>query len=113
MDPRRGNAKCHELLDILTIALLASVCGANNCVDFAEFAEDGEALPREFLSLENGLAIPGTFSRMFRLLDPSAFGQRLSDQRCRPRPRRDAPPTGNPPRRLGSSPIATTCEVNN
>ena len=58
MDPRRGNAKCHELLDILTIALLASVCGANNCVDFAEFAEDGEALPREFLSLENGLPFP-------------------------------------------------------
>jgi hypothetical protein len=32
------------LLDILTIALVASVCGAEGCVDFAEFAEDREAL---------------------------------------------------------------------
>lgn len=31
-DPRRGNAQRHELLDILTIALVASVCGAESCV---------------------------------------------------------------------------------
>ena len=54
-DPRRGNAQRHELLDILAIALVAAVCGAENCVDFAEFAEDRETLLREFLSLKNGL----------------------------------------------------------
>jgi hypothetical protein len=54
-DPRRGNAQRHELLDILTIALVASVCGAESCVDFAELAEDREPLLREFLRLENGL----------------------------------------------------------
>ena len=27
-DPRRGNARQKDLLDILTIALVASVCGA-------------------------------------------------------------------------------------
>ena len=32
-DPRRGNAQRHELLDILAIALVASVCGAEGCVD--------------------------------------------------------------------------------
>ena len=37
-DPRRGNARRHELLDMLAIALVASVCGAESCVDFAEFA---------------------------------------------------------------------------
>jgi len=45
-DPRRGNAQRHELLDILAIALVASVCGAESCVDFAEFAEDRETLLR-------------------------------------------------------------------
>ena len=73
-DPRCGNAQRHELLDILTIALVASVCGAESCVDFAEFAEDREPLLREFLRLENGLPSHDTFSRVFRLLDPSAFG---------------------------------------
>lgn len=74
-DPRCGNARRHELLDILTIALVASVCGAESCVDFAEFAEDREPLLREFLSLENGLPSHDTFSRVFRLLDPQAFGR--------------------------------------
>jgi len=74
-DPRRGNAQRHELLDILAIALVASVCGAESCVDFAEFAEDREALLKEFLSLKNGLPSHDTFSRVFRLLDPAAFAR--------------------------------------
>ena len=74
-DPRRGNAQRHDLLDILTIAVVASVCGAESCVDFAEFAEDRELLLREFLRLENGLPSHDTFSRVFRLLDPQAFGR--------------------------------------
>ena len=84
-DPRRGNAQRHDLLDILAIALVASICGAESCVDFAEFAEDREPLLREFLSLENGLPSHDTFSRVFRLLDPQAFGRAfeafLSDPR--------------------------------
>ena len=72
-DPRRGNAQRHELLDILAIALVASVCGAESCVDFAEFAEDREPLLREFLGLKNGLPSHDTFSRLFRLLDPEQF----------------------------------------
>ena len=44
-------------------------------MDFAEFAEDREELLREFISLENGLPGHDTFSRVFRLLDPAAFGQ--------------------------------------
>jgi hypothetical protein len=51
-DPRRGNAQRHALLDILAVALVASVCGAESCV---EFAEDRETLLREFLSLKIGL----------------------------------------------------------
>jgi predicted transposase YbfD/YdcC len=72
-DPRTGNAKRHDLLEILTIALTATVCGAESCADFADFAVDREDLFREFLRLENGVPSHDTFSRVFRLLDPTAF----------------------------------------
>jgi predicted transposase YbfD/YdcC len=73
-DPRTGNATRHELIEVVTIALVASVCGAESCVDFADFARDREPLFRDFLKLENGLPSHDTFSRLFRLLDPQAFG---------------------------------------
>jgi predicted transposase YbfD/YdcC len=72
-DPRTGNAKRHDLLEVLTIALAASVCGAETCSDFADFAVDREDLFREFLRLEHGVPSHDTFSRIFRLLDPAAF----------------------------------------
>jgi predicted transposase YbfD/YdcC len=61
------------LLEVLTIALIGSICGADNYVDFADFARDREALFRDFLKLENGLPSHDTFSRLFHLLDPAAF----------------------------------------
>lgn len=73
-DPRTGNATRHDLVEVVTIALVASVCGAESCVDFADFARDREPLFRDFLKLENGLPSHDTFSRIFRLLDPVAFG---------------------------------------
>jgi predicted transposase YbfD/YdcC len=73
-DPRTGNAQRHDLLEVLTMALTAAVCGAETCSDFADFAVDREPLFREFLRLENGVPSHDTFSRIFRLLDPAAFG---------------------------------------
>ena len=73
-DPRTGNAQRHDLLEVLAMALTAAVCGAETCSDFADFAVDREGLFREFLRLENGVPSHDTFSRIFRLLDPAAFG---------------------------------------
>src|ERR1700733_9100800 len=53
-DPRRGNAWRHKLLDVLTIALTASICGAASCVDFADFARNRESLFRGFFELPGG-----------------------------------------------------------
>lgn len=72
-DPRTGNAQRHDFLEVLTIALVASICGCQTCVDMADFAEDREALFREFLRLEHGLPSHDTFSRLFRLIDPEAL----------------------------------------
>jgi len=74
-DPRTGNATRHNLLELLTIALTASICGAETCVDFADFARDRVALFGEFLKLEGGLPSHDTFSRLFRILDPASFAQ--------------------------------------
>jgi predicted transposase YbfD/YdcC len=72
-DPRHGNAQRHDLLELLTIALAATLCGAESCVDFELFARSKEQFLREFLLLEGGIPSHDTFSRLFRLLDPDAF----------------------------------------
>jgi predicted transposase YbfD/YdcC len=72
-DPRRPNARQHKLLDILAIAFCACLCGAESCVDMAEFAQAKQDVLREFLDLEGGPPSHDTFSRVFRRLDPAAF----------------------------------------
>jgi predicted transposase YbfD/YdcC len=72
-DPRRGNAQRHELDEIVMVALLAMVSGAESCVDMALFGRSKEALLRRFLRLPGGIPSHDTFSRVFRLLDPAAF----------------------------------------
>jgi predicted transposase YbfD/YdcC len=72
-DPRRPNARHHKLLDILAIAFCACLCGAESCVDMADFAEAKEDVLREFLALEGGPPSHDTFSRVFRRLDPVSF----------------------------------------
>ena len=72
-DPRRPNARQHKLLDILAIAFCACLCGAESCVEMAEFAQAKEEVLREFLDLEHGPPSHDTFSRVFRRLDPAGF----------------------------------------
>lgn len=55
------------------MSLVATICGAETCVDIAAFARDREALFREFLDLPGGMPSHDTYSRLFRLLDPEAF----------------------------------------
>jgi predicted transposase YbfD/YdcC len=71
-DPRADNA-LHDLTEILFIALMATLCGATSCVDMALFARMKAYLWQDVLVLENGLPSHDTFSRVFRMLDPTAF----------------------------------------
>ncbi len=73
VDPRSGNAQRHDLLEMLLIALAATLCGAETCVDMAVFGRAKEPFLRRFLCLEGGIPSHDTFSRVFRLLDPDAF----------------------------------------
>jgi predicted transposase YbfD/YdcC len=71
-DPRAENA-LHDLIELLFIALLATLCGAKGCCDIALFARTKENLLRTVLRLEHGIPSHDTFSRVFRMLDPDAF----------------------------------------
>lgn len=71
-DPRAPNA-LHELLEILVIALAATLCGAASATDMALFGRSKEKLLRQFLRLDYGIPSHDTFSRVFRALDPAAF----------------------------------------
>lgn len=73
-DPRDFTAQ-HDLTEILVIALAASLCGAQNCSEMAEFGAAKEPLLRRFLTLKHGIPSHDTFNRVFRLLDPQAFAE--------------------------------------
>ena len=72
-DPRQGNARLHDLHELLIIALCCVLCGGQGAVDMALFAKAKEPFLRGFLSLANGLPSHDTFSRLFRNLDAEQF----------------------------------------
>ncbi len=71
-DPRAANA-VHDLTEVLFIALAALLCGAEGCVDMADFGRAKEGVLRQVLHLAHGIPSHDTFSRVFRALRPEAF----------------------------------------
>lgn len=74
-DPRVERTKLHRLLDILTIALCAVICGADTWVEIEEFGKVREAWLTTFLDLPAGIPSHDTFGRVFAQLDPEQFGR--------------------------------------
>lgn len=72
-DPRIDRTKRHTLGDVLTIALCASICGADNWVDIAQFGEAKEEWFKTFLALPNGIPSHDTFGDVFARVDPEEF----------------------------------------
>ena len=72
-DPRVDRCKRHRLLDVVTVALCAVICGADTWVDVAEFGRSKEGWLRTFLALPNGIPSHDTFGRVFAALAPAAF----------------------------------------
>jgi len=68
-DPRADNAR-HDLVEIIVIALAATLCGAKTCTEFEFFGNGRLDLLRQFLELEHGIPSHDTFSNVFRALDP-------------------------------------------
>lgn len=72
-DPRIDRTRLHHLLDIVTIAICAVICGADGWEDIANYGVAKSAWLQTFLALPNGIPSHDTFRRVFCLLDPRAF----------------------------------------
>lgn len=69
-DPRI-RARCdHKLIDILVITFCAILCGAEGCVEIAEFGKHRKRWFKHFLELSNGIPSHDTFLRVLSLIDP-------------------------------------------
>ena len=72
-DPRVDRTKRHKLLDIVTITICGTICGADNWVDIELFGNCKEEWFKSFLELPNGIPSHDTFGDVFARLDPEQF----------------------------------------
>ncbi len=71
-DPRARN-RSHLLSDIVTVAILATLCGSEGWEDIQEWADAHEPWLKTFLPLRAGIPSHDTFDDVFKRLDPAAF----------------------------------------
>lgn len=69
-DPRAIHSIDHKLLDILIITICATISGAGNFVEIAEYGRAKEEWLKTFLELKNGIPSVDTFERVFARLKP-------------------------------------------
>lgn len=74
-DPRIERSKRHLLIDIVIIAVLAVICGADGWVGVATFAQAKYHWLKTFLELPNGIPSHDTFGDVFARLDPEQLQQ--------------------------------------
>ena len=72
-DPRIERTKRHKLLDIVAIAICATICGADSWVHVEMFGRSKEEWFRTFLELPGGIPSHDTFGQVFSRLDPEQF----------------------------------------
>jgi predicted transposase YbfD/YdcC len=71
-DPRGPNIE-HLFFDILAIAILGTICGADNWVEIEQFGYQKLNWLGQYLTLPNGIPSHDTFGRVFSQMDPEEF----------------------------------------
>ena len=72
-DPRSSTQSRHKLIEMLVIAIAATLSGADGWVGVETFARAKEAWLRSFLELPEGIPSHDTFGRVFGLINPEQF----------------------------------------
>lgn len=72
-DPRTGNHIPHKLHDMVVIAVMAVICGADGWAQVELWGKCKLKWLSTFLDLRGGIPSHDTFGRVFGLLDPDAF----------------------------------------
>jgi predicted transposase YbfD/YdcC len=72
-DPRNGQNISHPLINIITIAILGVICGADGWVDIERYGHAKRAWLSTFLDLSKGIPSHDTFGRVFSWLAPEQF----------------------------------------
>lgn len=74
-DPRVAARSDHRLLDIIAIAILAVISGADGWDEIASFGRCKKDWLKTFLELPEGIPSADTFRRVLSALEPAAFRQ--------------------------------------
>ncbi|MEH1938857.1 MAG: ISAs1 family transposase [Nostoc sp.] len=72
-DPRIDRTKRHNLIDIMTIAIIAVICGADGWVGIETYGCAKYEWLTTFLELPNGIPSHDTFARVFAQINPQQF----------------------------------------
>jgi predicted transposase YbfD/YdcC len=76
-DPRIVLKTDHKLIDIVVITVCATIAGADDWVEIADFGRLKENWFRNFLELPSGIPSHDTFNRVFARINPEEFGKCL------------------------------------
>jgi predicted transposase YbfD/YdcC len=72
-DTRQPWKTKHPLYEIISICIIASICGASSSCAIFQFAKLREKWLRKFLPLQNGIPSRYTIERTLRILNPRRF----------------------------------------
>jgi predicted transposase YbfD/YdcC len=75
LDPRNSRNQCYSLFDIVTVAILGVLCGADDWVEISLWGEGNREWLQQYGICKNGIPSHDTLSRFFRFVDPKSFEQ--------------------------------------
>lgn len=76
-DPRINRRKLHSIEDILTLTLLATICGVKSWENIELFGHTKRKELEGVISFRNGVPSHDTLERVFSLINPSDFTERF------------------------------------